>query len=406
MEVENKATDTAYFYKEADGHHYLYVKDDVLYRKDVATGYEQAIAYQVGAPTILGIDSTSNSTYHYVYFTRSNGDGLSVERAVYNGSPENYKNLTFNGTDNAGYKPTKLLNLQHVSDWYEYEIIDNTVFYVDAEVFGAQAYNYVSCVDLTKNGKAMTNVEIEALNEKYESIANRENKEIGLFAKLTDIMDDTNLLNALRYYFYTGERTQFDENIAEAIANGEESDFLYTEQEKEAFEAFLGNKGFTIEKEEIFSANDYKDEAGNYYRTYDYFRTQIGKMSEEDANSLAKYWRTNLQYYQATETQEEGLAWWAWLLISLAITAVVATGAGFAVWFFLLRKKAAEEEAPVERMEVITADDSEVDVYATEAPEAEAEQESAEQLEEPAETLVVEEEPAEAEGEPETPTEE
>ena len=122
LEVVASAADTsnantsAYFYIEEDGnvkHHYLYVNSDgEIRRVDVTndglgTKAENGrngdtslrIATGASGAVLTGLDSTSSGTYDYVYYTCTTDNGLSIERAVYNGEPEYYNTLTPAGED-------------------------------------------------------------------------------------------------------------------------------------------------------------------------------------------------------------------------------------------------------------------------------------------------------------------
>jgi hypothetical protein len=380
----SKATDKAIYYlDENSAHHYLYVSGQYIYRADVAADgsnlTELEIAYDVSDATLVALDQ-SDADYKYVYFTRSSSGGQSVERAVYNGTEDNYTNLTPAGQDNSAFKAAKVLNVQHASGWYNYEVIDNVLFYANSEAFGGTTYSYVYTVDLERNGKAMNNVELEAFNEKYDEIFNDDAKE-GYLAKVTE-ESGSKLSSALKYYFYTGETALFDENIAEAVKEGKKNTYLYTEEEQKAFKEFAEGKG---------DAANFKDGEVSYF-DLGYFTTFIGEMSEADAKSYREYWKNSvLEIYVAPTDDNEGLAWWAWLLIGIAIAAVVAAAVTVPL---ALKKKRKQQEAPKpEKMRVDTTDDKEVDVY-------HVNEESPAQAEEPVEEA--EEVPAEApETEPE-----
>ncbi len=402
LDATNKATDAAFFYLDETGHHYLYVADSSLFRVDVGENgtvkSDLEIAYDIGSATIVDIDNTSDDAYSYVYFTRTNANGLSVERAVYNGTEDDYRNLTRPGQDNSAFRSVKVLDLQHVSGWYNYEIIDDTVFYADSEQFGGTAYSYVYGVSLSKSGKLMNNIELGAFNDLYKSVTDTGDKTVGLFAKLNDAFGDSDLSNAIRYYFYTGESEQFQKNIDEAVEYGKKINHLYTEKEQEVFKAFTEGKGYSLDGKEIFAETSFKDGDASY-RTYSYFRTMLGEMSEADKEANAKHWQTaGLAYFTPPEEEETGLAWWAWLLIGIGIAVVVAAAVMIPVYFLVIKKK--KNAAPKQRMAVDTTDNRDIDVYADEEKEQESEAE-----ETPAEEALSEEEP-EAPSEEQTETQE
>ena len=415
LEVVANATDTgdassaAYFYIDEDAatgvkHHYLYVNGSSIYRADVVNdGEGTRAAIGEGGTTALRIardatDATlvslaSDGTYGYVYYTKTNGSGLSVERAVYSGDAEDYRGITAFGENNSPYKAVKVLNIEHASGWYNYEIVDNILFYANAEAFGETSYNYVWTVDLAgDDGALMNNEQLAALNEKYNDLTDADD---GYFAKLS--ADGEGKLSGLvEYYFYTGGRTAVDENIEESVENGKSETYLYSEDELADFAAYIAGEG---------DAAAYKDEKGTAYTTLSYFTTRIGAVSEADEDAFHDYWRSTLQRYSVTE-EDEALPVWAWVLIGVGIAVVVAAAVVLPVVIVRSRKKKAA--APrAERMAVDTTDDKDVDVYAVsdeahtqavepeEAPAEEPAEKSSEVPEEAAQEAPAEE-PSEA----------
>ncbi len=405
LEVVAASTDTtnasasAYFYIEdftsdegAGRHHYLYVNDTGEIRRVDVVNDGQGTKARIGSesdPTslriatgatsgvLIALDSTSDETYDYVYYTSTTDNGLSIERAVYNGTVENYRTLTPADADYAAYKPVRVLEAEHVSGWYNYEVIDGVVFYANAGTFNSTVYSYVWTIDLNGENGLKNNAELEEVNDLYGAMMDDED---GYLAQLID-ENNTKLSTALRYFFYTGETQQFYDNIAEAEGFGKRNTYLYSEAEQEAFKAFTDGTS-----EDAIAA------LGEDYLTtskLSYYTNLLGKMTEDDEESYAEYWQTTLERY--TEDEEEtGLPAWAWALIGVAI-GVVVIGAGLAV-FFIVRAKRKKTHGPEEPlMAVDTTDDRDVDVYtqaegvkeeltpeqteeATEAPAEEAEQ--------------------------------
>ena len=421
LEVVASAADTsnantsAYFYIEEDGnvkHHYLYVNSDgEIRRVDVindglGTKAENGrngdtslrIATGASGAVLTGLDSTSSGTYDYVYYTCTTDNGLSIERAVYNGEPEYYNTLTPAGEDYSAYRPVRVLEAEHASGWYNYEVVDGVVFYINAETFSSTSYTYVWTINLNGEDGLMDNVEVAAFNERYETVVGED----GYLETLTE-EGNSKLSSAIRYFFYTGESDQVFENIEEAESFGKRNTYLYSEEEQAAFRAFVDG---TSEDAIAFFGENYLDTVslGTYTNL-------LGAMTEDDTDLLADYWQNYLERYTEETAEEAGLPGWAWALIGVAI-AVVVLGAGLAVVLVILhkRKKGAQEKP--ELMEVDTTDDEDVDVYAmndstpavpaTVAEPDEAAEEPAEESEAPAEEA---EEPAETEAPAETPAE-
>lgn len=404
------ASSSALFYKDGSGHHYIYVKDENIIRADVTQGgyaTETVICSDASGATLLFLDHESDATYHYVYFSRTNGAGVSVERAVYNGNGKDYDVLSFEGNDNSGFKPVKVLDVQHASGWYPVEMLDGYLYFADAESIGSVSYSYVSIVDLTVNGKLMNNVQIEELNKKYKAL-NDSSAKTGFFAKVTEEVS-ANASAAMKYFFFEGnsetkyEDTLFYTNIQDAIALGKKADYLYSEDEQEAFKAYVAGTG---------DSAALVDENGKSYRTRDYFITRLGTIDEADEEAIHDFWAGNLQNFTEEEEETQTLEAWEWALIGVAI-GIVVVGAGLGTFLLIRRKKKLDREnAPkIERMKVDTTDDRSVDVYADEpqeepAEEPEAEEEAEEpteaETEETAEAVETEEteQPEEAENEP------
>ena len=361
------ASSSAIFYIDEDGHHYIYVKDANMIRADVsktdASVEETEIWYDASGATLVRLDdshATAEEPYQYVWFTRTNGSGTSVERAVYNGKKENYETLDFVGTgveDNAPYKALKILDLQHKSSWYPYEIIGDTVLFADAESVGSSSYDYIGAVPLTnKDGKYLNNKEFEAVNDKWDELMDSDSKK-GYFAKLT-ADGKSNLSNALNYYFRTAKTDVFYSNIQDAVDLGKKNTYLYTEDEQKACKDFTENKDI----DNSLNGNQFRD-GDVSYRTRSYFITSLGTVNEADEEAMEEYWKGYLKNYTVAEKEKDGLEDWE-LALAIAIPVLAVLCAGMAAMLVIKKKqqKAAAQEKP-ERMRVDTTDDRDVDVY-------------------------------------------
>ena len=375
------ANSSAIFYLDDNGHHYLYIDGSNMFRADVGTSEKGVaettlVARDVSGATLISIDNASDETYDYVYYTKSGTTGNTVERAVYNGTEENYKILNYE--ENKPYQPVKVLGAEHASSWYQYEMIDGILFYADTKSFGSASYNYISCVDLNNaNGKLKNNVEITEFNALYEKIVGGDNDD-GYLTKL-DEKDSVNLSNAIEYYFYMGqdklfnrenddyeltedgyvtyESTLFHKNIQSAIDKGKKTTYLYSEEEQNEFRAYVEGKSD--------DSKTFVDDNGVSYRTMSYFVTRIGVMSDDDKESYENYWTSFLQSYTPAETETATIPAWGWALIGVGI-GVVVVAAGLAVFFVLRARKRNDQQADEadEPMFVDTTDDKDVDVYA------------------------------------------
>ncbi len=371
------ATDasTLYYIDDA-GHHFVYVRDEGIWRADAAKNgtiaNEVEIANSVSGATLISLDGASDEKYKYVYYSLSNSGSRSVERAVYNGKAEDYNDLVSSDDteDKALYHAQTVLDLQHASSWYNFEIIGTTLFFADADAvaYGSSALSYVSCVDLSNaQNKLLNNLELKALNEKYDEILGDE----GLLAEVKDEQENDLLSEAMKYYFYTGETTLFEENIREAAdGNDGDTEYLYSQEVQDAFKAFAGNEEVT------YGGNTYKfvDEAGVSYRTRSYFVTRLGRMNDADRDSFENYWKTSvLEHYEPPVEEDKGLEGWkiAVIVVACALAVVAAAIVTAAV---LLKKKRKQNAPKEERMHVDTTDDKDIDVYADDDREAPADE--------------------------------
>ncbi len=367
------ASSSAIFYID-DGHHYLYINGSNMFRADVrkdGSGIADTtlIARGVSGATLVSVDNTSDSVYHYVYYTNSGTTGNTVSRVVYNGTEEDYKILNYDQND--AYQPVQVLDIENASSWYNFEIVDGKLFFADTEAFSSTSYNYISFVDLTNaDGSLMNNVELSSFNDMYEEIVGDE----GYLVTLSE--DYSNLSNAVKYYFYMGqdelfykdtddysfssgyltyETSLFYTNIQDAVDEGKKTTYLYSEEEQDLFKAYVEGTG---------DSADFVDGDGVSYRTRSYFVKRIGAMSSDDRDAYESYWSTYLQYYSVTE-EETVIPSWGWALIGVGI-GVVVIAIGLSVFFVLRAKKRREEgyEEEDEPMYVDTTDDKDVDVYA------------------------------------------
>ena len=372
----SNASTSAIFYINEEGdykHHYIYVSGANMIRADVskknASVTEQEIWYDANGATLVRLDNraTTDAPYNYVWFTRSNGSGMSIERAVYNGAKENYEHLDIQDRNNKPYKALKLLNLQHKSGWYPFEIIDDILVYADAEAVGSVSYDYLSTVSLTgKNGKYLNNEEYEEeVNDKWDSLMDSDAK-TGYFAKLSKD-GESNLSTALTYYFRTGKTDALDAVIKSAVELGKSDTYLYTEAEQKAFKTFTENGKIVkevVDGKEVYAENQFMD-GDVSYRTRSYFIKSLARVTDEDQEAMDEYWEGYLRpsNYPTVEEEDTGIADWE-LALAIVLPVLAVAAATTAVILVLRNKKraAAEAQKP-ERMRVDTNVDKSVDVY-------------------------------------------
>lgn len=405
------ANEHALFYLENGQHHYLYVDNGNMFRADItestANGNvslskeETLVARNVTDAGLVCADN-SDSKYHYVYYTLSSGSGTSINRAVYNGTADDYSLLGYG--ENEAFRPVQILNIEHANNWYDFEVIDGVVYFADAESIGSTSYNYISAVNLKNADGVMDNLEIKAFNDLYAEIMGGGDV-TGYIGEMGQ--DYSSLAMALRYYFYLGkdnlfyaaaedledyefelsgeyltyESSLFQTNINFAVENGKKETYLYSEEVQELFRNYVEGKGDSAE----FVAD------GESYRTRSYFINRIGQMDESDAQRMASYWKEALEHYTIPEETDSGLPGWAWALIGVGIGVVVIAAAIVVV--IIVRKKKVGGEEEEEKIFVDTTDDKDIDVYAendlpAENEVAEAPEETSDDAKAPAEESV------------------
>ena len=331
-------------------HAYLYVKDSTLYRASVnsdGTAHTDTLAYEVESDVTLW---KTNGNYLYYYGTGTRD--RSLYRINYMGGANKYNPLLV--TDE--YKPLKVSYVDINDDWYQPEFVGDTLLYTGAQYFGqgGTAYNYVYATKLGETATLKANV--DAYDEVVEEMATYE---------------DTDVKNALEYYFRTGKSEKFDAAVELE---------LYDENQVKEFEEFKG-----------FFATD-KKFAGAFESKY---ISMLGVMNETDAESLDEDWNLSILQEEEEETEDESLPTWAIVLIVVGSTLLVATGVAVPLLLAYKKKEAKrkEEEATVnayKRKRVDTTDDKTIDVYADETETPVAEEVTEEPVEEATEEVVEE----------------
>ena len=349
------ASTSAIFLVDNNGKHsYLYVADGTLYK---ANSEDKALAEINAIPMAYNLTDVTlwqvKGNYLYYYASGTNGNNLS--RIDYTGDKAAYNPLLVKDE----YKPATLAIVDWNSAWYKPEIISvgenaEVLLFSNAQSFGAgaTAYNYIYAASL--NGIADNVALYEKISEEMEEHSS-----------------ETELYNAMKYYFRTGDRTLVDDLV--------EEEKILTEDEVKIFNDFVAK----------FAENgEYKKETA--------FINLISKMTEEDADAIKDAWYDYLYTETTSEEEDKGLPTWAIILIVCGSVLVVAAAVLVPLLIIQAKKKAkAEEDDAIvnaaKRPKIDTTDDKTIDVYADEEP---AEEPAEETVEESAEEPVAEEETA------------
>lgn len=379
------ASASAIFYKKNGVNYYLYLSGSAIYRNKVHENGSVAetvrIVNSASGATLLTVDTAGG--FDYLYYSMPSGSGNALYRAVYSGTTDDYNVIN----KNKDYQPVQILDVEYASDWYQPEIIENKLVYVNAEAVGALSYNYVCVVDLNGANGLMTNSEISAFNDLYEDIT----------TFISDMQEsDADLGNLMYYYYYSDgfvfpyidesdygdyfdsdylaswEGTpDFYHNILVVAANeGYSATYLYSALYQSEFELYLAHGEGTL--------GDYTflDDNGEYYGFRNYFYDYMGEITEEDADAIVNVWKVGMVL---TVEVDDSLAWWQWTLIGVAIAlgvAAVACAVGIPLIIHFKRKRARLEaiksaQPGVRHVDVDTTDDRTIDVYSGEAPSEE-----------------------------------
>ena len=315
---------------------------------------------------------------NYIYYSVSGGNGLTFNRIDYTGSWRDYEGLSPDGTVTK-YTPVNILDIDSVSDWYYPEFICGQLLFA-SETDSMATYNYVMACDLNGENGVMTNAEISALTDKYNGI-------IGSDSVVTNYKDTdkyptekyANLGNAVKYMFYTGDKTYVEELAVACNAALEEGDDLvYSDETLALLDAFL----------KPTADNDWKDYTATrkvngvdvYANSRDYYYAVLGTMAEADKEGLIEDLRN--EYLVGWPEDEEG--WYDSLSTGVKVVFIIGMclcgilvlgGVAVGVLLILRARRNKEEELPQytkKRIKVDTTDDKSVNVYEDEdAPASE-----------------------------------
>ena len=260
----SNATASALYYKEGDTLYYIYLgSDNAITRVEVSADasdldYVRETTYlarsQSGA-TLLYLDDG------YLYFSKAGTNGNALWRIRYDGSKSDYVSFGNASDTPSEYKPIQYLQIDYNDSWFAPEVVGGYLFFSNAEEY---AENYVYAFN---NGR--TNAELKEMNDLYEEV-------LGMFTDVSAKFADAS--KAIQYYFYIG-----DEEVFWSVLNEEKHKSEYEEEDSDVI------KGFAACAKDIhgYDFTVLKDAAGTPANVQSYFYGRIGKMSEEDAETLA-----------------------------------------------------------------------------------------------------------------------
>lgn len=333
-------------------------------------------SYSFGDSVKMSDDSSATALFikeeggHvYFYYSLTGGNGYSVNRIAVDGDEDDYTKLPVE--DKPDYRGVQLLDVDACSSWYLPEFVGNTLLFA-SEVEGMSEFNYIMACDMTGDDGIMTNAEIEALTERYEAVTEK----IEAYDEKTNSDGSKtyeNLSGALLYEFYTRDGAYLGELIQAYVdIEGRSEEYLYSAASVQIAKDFLANEGDWATDD---GGDAYPDKTVNGEKvsanTRDYYYALIGRMTEEDAEAYADYFKNNTAYMQ--EYPVDTSTWWeklstggkvGFIIGMVAAGLIVIGGVTVLVVFLVLRrKKSVEENVNAGKSKVDISDDKNLDVY-------------------------------------------
>lgn len=323
-------------------------------------------------------EETVNGTpYTFLYYSVSGeGNEYSVHRIALGGTDSDYNELpSYSETEAmSNYDDTKILDLDVLSTWYKPEVLAGHIFFATATT-DMTDYDYIMAFDLRDEGVTtatnvtMSNEDIEALNDLYDSVIGEEEGNEGLIASI-DEEDFQNLPDALRFAFYAGasQVNRVDDLIAEWVAEGEDEEYLFSVESAEMYKDFVNATGTYAD---LATEGTRKVNGVDLHpNTRDYFYCLVGVMTEEDAEDYIEDLAGD--YLPAAPEEEEG--WFESLstgakvgfIIGVCAGGIIIIAAAVLIPVLVIRKKKkALPQYNKRRIKVDTTDDKNIDVYAS-----------------------------------------
>lgn len=321
-----------------------------------------------GEITVLAIteETIDGSDYNFLYFSVSGeGNGYTVHRIALGGSEEDYTELpSLEETEShSNYEEIQILDLDADSGWYMPEILSDHLFFASSTDDMAD-YNYVMTFSLTSaDGEAMSNDDIQALNDLYDDVIGDDEDDPGVIASI-DADDYENLPNALRYAFYTRNDTAVDELIADWVDAGEDVEYLFSEQSAQMYHDFIAAEGDYAEFAEYSRTVNGETV---YATSRDYYYNLVGYMTDDDAEAYNDSLVSD--YLPAGPTDDstwfEGLSTGAKVgfIIGVCVAGLIVIAAAAIIPIVIVRKRRSTLPQYTRRVKVDTTDDKDIDVY-------------------------------------------
>ncbi len=306
---------------------------------------------------------------NYIYYSLTGGNGYTVYRICYDGTYTDYNGLSVED-DVTEYTSVRILDLDSSSDWYLPEMVEGQILF-PTQTENMTSYVYIMACDLNKDGKVMTNAQIDALNDMYESVSE----------KIGETDEDVyeNLTDALTYAFFTGDSSYIGELVDAYVAEGYDEEYIWSKESIAKYQEFIeatadgewGEFSATVKVNGVEVAANKRD----------YYYSLLGKMNDADAEAYDELLKTT--YLQAYPEQDGG--WFANLstgakvgfVIGVCAGGLVIIAAAVLVAIIVVRKRREKlPEYDKQHIKVDTTDDKDIDVYSDDEDESDESDES------------------------------
>lgn len=313
-----------------------------------------------GQATVLF--TAQHNGLNYIYYSLTGGNGYTINRVCYDGEYDDYNALPVEDEVNE-YTPVRILDLDSASDWYKPELLEGQLLF-PTQTENMTSYVYVMACDLNKDGKVMTNTQINALNERYESITEK----IGE----TDETVYENLANALDYAFFTGD-SEYIGTLINAYVDilGYDEEYFWSKESITKYQEFVSAKGDWSDFADTVTVNGKQVPANQR----DYYYALLGKMSDSDAEAYDELLKTTYlqEYPEQTAGWFESLSTGAKVgfIIGVSVGGLVIIAAIVVVTLVIVRKRKNKLPEYKKRIKVDTTDDRDIDVYSDDGQDGE-----------------------------------
>jgi hypothetical protein len=253
------ASSAGYFYIDEKGHHYFYTKNSALVRVDIDQDGEETettIDRNVSVGAYLQFDQENNTLY---YTTGS--DSLSVYRTQETDTKNDYNSFV----DDENRTVEIFRSVAHVSGWYQPEIIDGNIFYVEGSTVGSLTLTtprVVAFGNMTNQEIADIDDTIDDVKDLYDDVSSNLSSAytvIDYFRKTDGGIKSTKYtLKKATDYSDDGMIDLYDEVIQYSVEDGNTSTKIYAPEVQKCIIAYLKGEDYKYSNTVTFEFSKFK----------------------------------------------------------------------------------------------------------------------------------------------------